>query len=46
MVGISGAGVINFISTLEGGSVSDRDLTVRSGILMKDWAKGDVMMAD
>lgn len=41
LVGISGAGAINFISTLEGGSVSDRDLTVCSGILNKDWARGE-----
>lgn len=46
LIGISGDGVINFVSTLEGGSVTDRDLTVRSGILEKDWTKGDVLMAD
>ncbi|XP_068680082.1 uncharacterized protein [Montipora foliosa] len=46
LIGISGDGAINFVSTLEGGSISDRDLTVKSGILGKDWAKGDVLMAD
>ena len=38
--------MINFASCLEGGSISDRDLTVKSGILTKDWHKGDVLMAD
>ncbi|XP_078367675.1 uncharacterized protein LOC144651608 [Oculina patagonica] len=46
LIGISGDGAVNFVSTLEGGSISDRDLTVRCGILSKDWAKGDVLMAD
>ena len=46
LIGISGVGAINFVSTLEGGSNSDRDLTLKSGILGKDWAKGDVLMAD
>ena len=30
---------------LTGGSISDRDLKVKSGILDKDWAKVDVLMA-
>ncbi|XP_074632658.1 uncharacterized protein LOC141891544 [Acropora palmata] len=46
LIGISGDGAIDFVSTLEGGSISDRDLTVKSGILGKDWAKGDVLIAD
>ena len=46
LIGISGDGVVNFVSTLEGGSVTDRDLTVRSGIREKDWTKGDIPMAD
>ena len=46
LIGISGDGAINFVSTLEGRSIADRDLTVKSGILGKDWAKGDVLMAD
>ena len=46
LIGINGNGVINFVSCLEGGSISDRDLTVKSGILTKDWDKGDVLMAD
>ena len=45
-IGISGDGAINFAPTLEGGSISDRDVTVKSGILGKDWAKSDVLMAD
>lgn len=45
-IGISGDGAINFVSTLEGRSISDRDLTVKSGILSKDWAKVDVPVAD
>lgn len=44
LIGISGDGAVNFFSTLEGGS--DRDLTVKCDILDKDWAKGDVLMAD
>ena len=36
LIGINGNGVINFLSCLEGGSISDRDLTVKSGILTKD----------
>lgn len=46
LIGISNDGAINFVSTLEGASISDRDLTVKSGILGKDWAKGDVPVAD
>ena len=46
LIGISGHDVINFVSTLEeGGSISDRDLTVKCGLLNKDWSKGDVLMA-
>ena len=46
LLGINGNGVINFVSCLEGGFISDRDLTVKSGILTKDWHKEDVLMAD
>ena len=46
LIGISGDGAITFVSTLEGGSISDRDLTAKSGIVGKDWAKGDVLMAN
>ena len=46
LIGISGDGAINFVSTLEGGSISDRDVTVKSGILGKDWGKSDMLMAD
>ena len=45
-MGISGDGAINFAPTLEGGSISDRDVTVKSGILGKDWGKSDMLMAD
>ena len=45
LIGISGDGAINFAPTLEGGSISDRDVTVKSGILGKDW-ESDVLMAD
>ena len=43
LIGISGDGAINFVSTLEGGSISDRDLTKKSGMLGKDWAKGSAL---
>ena len=46
LVGITGSGAISFVSELYGGSVSDRDITVKSGLLDKDWARGDVLMAD
>ena len=46
LIGINGNGVINSVSYLEGGSISDRDRSVKSGILTKDWHKGDVLMAD
>ena len=46
LIGIGGDGVINFLSTPEGGSISDRDLTVKCGLLNKDWSKGDFLMAD
>ena len=45
-LGISGDGAINFVSTSEGGSISNRDLTVKSGLPSKDWTKGDVLVAD
>ena len=44
LIGISGDGVIKLV--LESGSISDRDLTVKCGLLNKDWSKGDVLMAD
>ena len=34
------------MSDLYGGSISDKELTIRSGILRKTWARGDLLMAD
>ena len=42
----TGDGVINVVSTLESWSISDGDLTVKCGLLNKDWSQGDVHMAE
>ena len=34
------------MSDLYGGNISDKELTIRSGILRKAWARGDLLMAD
>ena len=45
LVGIVPKGGISFVSTLYGGSISDKELTQRSG-LMEKLQYGDVIMAD
>lgn len=37
---------LTYVSTLEGGSISDWDLTVKCGLINKDWSKEYVLMAD
>ena len=46
LIGISPSGSITFVSDLYGGNISDKELTIRSGILKKTWARGDLLMAD
>ena len=46
LVGIAPSGHVTFISQLYTGSISDREITVRSGLLKLPFDKGDVLMAD
>ena len=47
LVGIAPSGAITFVSQLYDGSISDKELVVRCGILKKElWDEGDSMMAD
>lgn len=46
LIGITPSGHITFISQLYAGSISDRELTVRSGLLNLPFDQGDVVMAD
>ena len=46
LVGISPSGVITFISQLYTGSISDREIVERSGILDLPFNEGDSVMAD
>ena len=47
LLGISPSGSITFISALYDGSISDKEIVKRSGILEKDlWSAGDSVMAD
>lgn len=47
LVGISPSGAISFISQLYEGSISDKDIVSRSGLLNKAlWCAGDSIMAD
>ena len=46
LIGISPSGSITFVSDLFGGNISDKELTIRSCILKKAWARGDLLMAD
>lgn len=45
LIGIVPKGSISFVSTLYGGSISDKELTIRSGLLDKV-QRGDAVMAD
>ena len=42
LIGISPSGHITFISQLYAGSVSDREITVRSGLLKLPFSAGDI----
>ena len=47
LVGISPSGAITFVSQLYEGSISDKEIVSRSGILTKElWSPGDSLMAD
>jgi len=46
MIGIAPSGHITFISQLYAGSISDRELTVRSGLLNLPFSQSDVVTAD
>lgn len=46
LVGIAPSGHIIFISQLYSGSISDRELTIRSGLLKLPFCPGDIVMAD
>ena len=46
LVGIDPSGLLIFISDLYGGSISDRELTIKCRICEKDWERKDVLMAD
>ena len=46
LIGIGPSGHITFISQLYAGSISDREITIRSGLLKLPFTAGDVIMAD
>ena len=47
MVGIAPSGAVTFVSQLYDGSISDKELVAKSGILNKDlWGEDDSLMAD
>lgn len=46
LVGIAPSGGITFISQLYTGSISDREIVLRSGILSQSFDDGDSVMAD
>ena len=46
LIGIAPSGHITFISQLYAGSISDREITIRSGLLKLPFTAGDVIMAD
>ena len=46
LVGISPSGGITFVSQLYTGSISDREIVLRSGILSQSFDHGDSVMAD
>ena len=46
LVGIAPSGAITFISQLYTGSISDREIVLRSGLLSQSFDDGDSVMAD
>ena len=46
LIGIAPSGHITFTLQLYAGSISDRELTVRSGILKLRYSDGDIVMGD
>ena len=46
LVGIASGGAITFISQLYTGSISDREIVIRSGFLSQKFENGDTVMAD
>lgn len=46
LIGIAPSGHVTFISQLYAGSISDREITIRSGFLKLPFSKGDMVMAD
>ena len=46
LIGISPGGAITFVSQLYTGSISDREIVVRSGLLDVPYQEGDSVMAD
>ena len=47
LVGIAPSGAITFVSQLYEGSISDKEIVSRSGLLSKElWSPGDSLMAD
>lgn len=46
LIGIAPSGAITFISELYTGSISDREIVLRSGLLKQAFENGDMIMAD
>ena len=46
LIGISPGGAITFVSQLYTGSISDREIVVKSGLLDMPYQEGDSVMAD
>ena len=46
LIGIAPNGAVTFISQLYTGSISDREIVIRSGFLAQEFSEGDSVMAD
>jgi hypothetical protein len=46
LIGLSPSLAVSFVSQLYTGSISDREITIRSGVLDLPYDKGDCIMAD
>ena len=46
LIGIAPNGAVTFISHLYTGSISDREIVIRSGFLAQEFSEGDSVMAD